>query len=486
MDPLSIALLGAAGFLGYKALTANRAAGAAQSEATRQSNASGVIGNTLGVQQTTIVDPNAQGRAIAQGTQAVVWQLGQSLKDVPVVGAVAPAVAAYMVGGAIAGGKITGDAWGSLAGGLMPVHGNIGNVGRLIGIDIDKMFGGTGTGGTGTVAQVGGFLTALSLLWNVQVFSYGGSAPFFGPVALMAYGIATIVSDIVALNYSQKGRIADFDKEAKRYFLATLSAATQKLLGATDSTGVKITAADLDRLENRRILIANALAVTIGYMRQQNRLLRNIWMRKPRGILFFQSDEMHEKWATDRGVFLTAGNLEGWEKDFVVRELDSEMYYKGPSAVITDAQRNRGLETGRFMSNSEAWAKYLITIPWGALIFDDEAHLKFGLKEGVFEADYIIAAPDVLNALFSDQTTINPVQTDDKGVPLKGYRPAGDTKFMGTWMSASVTKSRGTVACYSPRPIPSELQPWVAMARQGLPLGYQMLHNNNILLQDWV
>ncbi len=248
------------------------------------------------------------GKAVGAGGAALA-ALGGGGGTAGVGGAAAGAAGAVAYGAINAGlgFALTGDAWGA-AGALASLapaggwgtsigsigisSGNVGNVGRVLGREIDKLLGGTGNGATGVTYQVTGYLGGL------LVASWGIAAiPFVGQIFLIVVGIGSAISDANRLAYGQQGAIAD------------ASAAARELLKKTHASLVKSVQAafGVNQLtpEDEQRLLAHAMAFTVGYMTEDNAAKERAHNASPPGL--GQGAEYHQKWALDRGVFIAAG-----------------------------------------------------------------------------------------------------------------------------------------------------------------------------------
>lgn len=412
---------------------------ALKSKSTSAQQRAGQLPGASGPNVYEVGIPTAQGdmsaqnaERIARGLAPVLQSIGkQADQYIPGAGAATAAVTAF----AVVGGKMTGDAWGALAGGTLTTGGLLANSGRLLGAEVDKMFGGDGRTGTGVVAQIAGFATVLALLTNSVMVLSG-----IGPLVLIALSVASIVSDIVRLSYGQKGLMVDFQKEGLDYYNKSVEAAKTTLRGMPG-----ITIQDINASTTR--IQANALSLTYGYLAQKNTLLEGVWMKKPRGI--GQTDDSHRKWGVDRGVFLEPGNLGTVENLLAGNTIGGGVY----NSAINDVQKSYARAKGKFLANAVAW-QLAVNVPWGMFITNFKQHLDAQLKDGAFQADAILA-------------------------------PDGETKFMGTWLLPKKTQEEGQIRTAEPRPIPLELTTWVTLARAGNTMAMQQLTANGISQIDW-
>lgn len=333
--------------------------------------------------------------SVQSAVSNIINEIGKGLdRTIPGAGAVALALTTS----AAVGQKITGDVYGAAAGFLNAGAGNAGNIGRVIGQEIDRLFGGDGKSGAGITAQISGFLSGMVLV------SFGLQRLFtFTPVALFAFAVSVIISDITRLQYGSAGRMADTLKEMREYWKGAVTNANQQLrsLGYTET---QIFAVDAVQRVH-----ANAIAITIGYMRQKNYLLRLVWMTKPWGI--GQTYSSHEKFGIDRGIFLSNADMATVENLLISEKMGGGLY----DTVITSQQRDTVMKAGKFLGNAQAWMDCL-AMPYGTFVFTMYDHLKWCFDQGLFQADELVKFP------------------------------SGFTKFSGTWMNPDLSKSSGSLA----------------------------------------
>lgn len=118
---------------------------------------------------------------------------------------------AWAAANAAVGKALTGDNAGAVAGviggggtGFLG-SGQAGNVGRVIGMEIDQALGGIRGGATSVVAQAGGFATGMA----ISIFGTAAGASLFLFTSL-AYAFASAITDIQRLQYGQKGALAEY------------------------------------------------------------------------------------------------------------------------------------------------------------------------------------------------------------------------------------------------------------------------------------
>lgn len=242
--------------------------------------ASGAVGSTRTASQ-------VRGDEIAvagTGTVAAVATAAGASAPVAAVGA------AWVAANALVGGRITGDVGGTIAGGVLGAQGNAGNVGRVIGAQIDKALGGTGRDISGTVAQGAGFavLTIAAYFgWLVGIQ--------FAVLASLVYLTVVVIDDLVRLGKGQKGAHDDY----WRFWALCETKAFQQFqtLGTDPVTGTPFTSAEQ--------IARYSWAVADGYAREHNRQRFREWMHRPKGATLTWAE--HSKWGSDRAYFAGSG-----------------------------------------------------------------------------------------------------------------------------------------------------------------------------------
>lgn len=217
----------------------------------------------------------------------------------------------------LAAGKTGPLSAGTITGELGATYGTGINVGRAVGRELDQLAGGTGTSGTGVIAQAaGGGAGGAAVIFGVS------AALSFFVVGTLVYVIGSIVSDLNRLAYGQKGAAADYAKEWQR--IVTALTTTLQARGHTEAQAKRV-----------------AWAYGDGWMRRKNRLAFGQWMRRGRGLLSLgtTSDGYHAKFGQDRGYFVGEAANDG---SGLVREPDeyslSVDYYLGlelPAGELT-------------------------------------------------------------------------------------------------------------------------------------------------------
>lgn len=213
----------------------------------------------------------------------------------------AAGTAALVAGAGALGFVITGDAGGAagavglmglqVANGTGIVQAQAGNVGRVVGRELDKLFNGDlGNGGTSTLYQATGFFTG-------AVLSIGGLAalPAVGQLALLVVGIGEAVSEANRLAYGQAGAVRDATTEARGFYDATL-ASLRKSFEAS-YPGVPLSAPDEARLKT----IAAYMAIGWAFETQASR--QRIVSSSP-GPLFVAPGVDRNRWAWARGLLV--------------------------------------------------------------------------------------------------------------------------------------------------------------------------------------
>lgn len=299
MDPVTLLLLlGGGGFLAT-GLLKKRTADQAARRARQNAEAAGlaVQNSSLPVDNLVLnidkagpiaekVGGTVGGLLASKGGAALAAGVGGGLTGA----GLAAAGAAWVAGGAAAGKLITGDWGGAIAGGLSTTAGNVGNIGRVLGREIDKFLGGDGKGATGITLQVTGFVGGLA----VGIFGLM-ALPLFGQVIAIVAAIGAAISDNARLQYGQLGAVNDAKDAAKTYFDQMLP----KVEGFV-RTGFQIPPNVPLTPEDQMRCKIFALAYTIGFINEENQAKYRVHMAKTKGV--FVSD--HRQWAVDRGVFV--------------------------------------------------------------------------------------------------------------------------------------------------------------------------------------
>lgn len=212
------------------------------------------------------------------------------------------ATAALVAATAGLGVVITGDAAGAPGGvvllvaqaagnkGAGIIQAQAGNVGRVVGRELDSLFNGPlGNAGTSTLYQAAGFLTG-------AVLSMGGIAalPVVGQLALLVVGIGQAISEQNQLAYGQAGATRDTIAEARGFYDRTLSALRAAYLAKYFGT---LQGDD----DNRMKTIAANLAIGWAHEVQDS---RGRVLNSAPGPLFIAPGPARNQWAWDRGLLV--------------------------------------------------------------------------------------------------------------------------------------------------------------------------------------
>ncbi len=297
-------------------------------------------------------------------------------------GAAAAGAAALSAGGAALGYAITGTVPGAIGGGLFPVQGNIVNAATQAGKEFDKMFGGSGTGGTGIVAQAGAGTAAAF----AQVFGAAAAASAIASF-LPVYLVWSIVEDLNRLAYGQAGAIRDFDKEWNVRF----EVARSNFQGAFGTLPIR----EIERM---------ATEFVDGYMLQSNRLQRLQWMKKPRGAGV--TEAYHEKFGFERGYFVLSPVRRARKPEFLARLAAVDLVDVpgvtipvpfGTPITMPAQKEDRFARTfeaiGRMFANSVAYAAHMRE-PRG-FGQSETSHAAYGRDQGKFEGSLIAPNADL-------------------------------------------------------------------------------------------
>lgn len=248
--------------------------------------------------QTPTTRPKAKAQAVdldavAKFFEALGPEGGAAAAGAAGTAAVVAATAAlgYVITGDAAGG---GGAVALLAyqaasgGGTGVVQAQAGNIGRVAGREIDKLFNGEiGNAGTSALYQASGFFTG-------AILSLGGIAalPVVGQLALLVVGIGTAISEQNRLAYGQAGATRDATAEATGFYNSTIA----NLRAAANATfGV----GQVD--DNRLKTIAANMAIGWAHEVQDG---RGRVLNSSPGPLFVSPGAARNQWAWDRGLLV--------------------------------------------------------------------------------------------------------------------------------------------------------------------------------------
>lgn len=323
----------------------------------------------------------------SKALERVVFAVNGALPGIAATGAIigglgGPAglgLSTGLAASAALGGLITQDAWGSVGAtlnmALNPMGGIIGaqtgNVGRLLGKEIDKILGGDGKTGTGLVYQATGFIGGVV----IGVFGFA-ALPLVGGVFLLIVAIGSLFSDTSRLAYGQNGITGDSLKDARAlrnmsipYMLKSI--ADEHFAGDVS----KIHPLDIERTQE----IAGRLAC--GWISEMNRSREALHMSRPWGI--GQTWESTNKWGRDRGVFCDASHL---------KDVCTLLMKDGPEKYLSSSEQQLYYSQGRFTANV---TNYLLAREevkgFGMSPF---SHLEYWRSHGAFTCEEIWADGD--------------------------------------------------------------------------------------------
>lgn len=308
-------------------------------------------------------------------------------------GTSAAAVGSVAAAGAAAAGLgylVTGDVGGAIGGvyGLAAqvnggpgiIGAQAGNVGRVVGREIDRLLGGDGNSGTGIVYQSAGFVGGMAIsCWGLA------AVPGVGQLFLLIVGIGSAISDSNRLAYGQAGARADALKTLQASFETMLNRmefeCRRALVGDTGPTPTNLQqlaekAALLPKLsdDEKATVRAYAAATALGMALEENETKRRVHNLSAWGI-GVTSAAYHEKYAADRGVFV----VDTSELEEFGRRLG------GPSAIYAAkiSAREPALRAkGAWLVNVRNWFR-VMNEPWG-LGVNAGGHAKYWAQRGAF------------------------------------------------------------------------------------------------------
>lgn len=272
------------------------------------------------------------------------------------------------------GTLITGDAWGGTAAviqlGMNPMGGIVlaqtGNIGRVLGREIDRALGGDGKTGTGIVYQSAGFFAgAIVGIAGLSIL------PVVGAMFALIVAVGSLISDGARLAYGQAGITADSLADARLFrnmIIPHLLRTTADMFFNGDIS--KIGTEDLARIR----VIAGHMAY--GWIQDMNRSRESIWRSRPHG--FGQSNESHWQYGFDRGYF--AGPVQ-------MNDVKTLLLADGPT--LNDVQADKFEAVGRFTAN---FSNYMTARkePIG-LGLDFRGHLQYWKDAGAFVCEEVYA-----------------------------------------------------------------------------------------------
>ena len=263
------------------------------------------------------------------------------------------------IGGAGGGlyGLLAGVATPGSSAGVIPAQ--AGNVGRVLGREIDRLLGGDGTHGTGAVYQAEGYAAGLAVgLYGLQVI------PFIGQLVGLTIIIASIVSDTIRLDDTRSGRTVQKNKEeARAVFDKAFAAAQTAALNAGFS---------LDD-SARQVIKANCVEFTIGFWKERNDRRREVWLKKPRGF----------------GLDLIAHDAYGKARGYWVDEIkvvDVIETWSGLASLLACRSTSQSLQQRQKGEKFAIAAVYLEAMesPKDPFVFSDKVHADKWHAAGAF------------------------------------------------------------------------------------------------------
>lgn len=272
--------------------------------------------------------------------------------------------AALSTASAVVGGLMTQDKAGTVVGAFAG-GGTAFNVGRVLGRELDKLFGGSGdnVGGTSIVSQIA---------WGVVLAVGACLGTAFGwalfPIALLVEGIGAAVSDSNRLARGQNGAFSDLLEVVNPFYQRMYDGMLARALEKYQRDMVET---DLQRIR------ALAGFVTLGYALQLNAIHKRMWMKRPRGIGV--SDEYHLKFGMDRDYWVEKQKwITDWVYYLVSDRKNSESGEMNVNTVRKEspAETSFLLQTGFWQANAEQYISHMAD-GWG-FGQSAESHAKYG------------------------------------------------------------------------------------------------------------
>lgn len=269
----------------------------------------------------------------------------------------AAASAATLAAGGALGYGITGDALGvvggvlgtgqqmlTVGGGFTFLSGQAGNVGRVLGRELDRVLNGTGLPGvTGSrvALEAAGFAAGLA-----TVATSATMIPFIGQVFLLVVVIASAAQDAARLQYGPQGLLQDATAEGLAVFTTGRELVTRRVLEALSLEA--LTPADALRVA------AIAAAQAQGFSREMNAQRRRSWERRPWGV--GQTAASHLEWGRLRGLFLDDARLDEVHRRIALQVPASSLFDVLTAAEIEE-HRERGRQAANFKNYLAAMAE---------------------------------------------------------------------------------------------------------------------------------
>lgn len=268
----------------------------------------------------------------------------------------AAAVTATLAAGGAIGYGITGDALGvvggvlgtgqqmlAVGGGFTFLSGQAGNVGRVVGREIDRVLNGSGLPGvTGSrvALEAAGFAAGLA-----TVATSATMIPFVGQVFILVVAIASAAQDAARLQYGSAGLLQDATAEGLAVFRTGRDLIARRVVEALSLEA--LSPADALRVS------AIAAAQAQGFAAEMNDQRRRSWERRPWGV--GQTAESHLRWGVLRGLF-----LEQPLADEVHRRIAGQVVDGGRPVSLFDVLSSAEIEEHRARGRQSAnWKNYL-------------------------------------------------------------------------------------------------------------------------------
>lgn len=300
------------------------------------------------------------------------------------------AIAAVASGASAAAGLLmTQDKWGAAVGAIAGI-GTVFNAGRVLGREIDKIFGGTGDneGVTSIVSQVVfGVMLAVGYVFGAV------ASVILIPLALATLGIASWISDENRKARGQAGAWDDLRNRFDEVFNAAFNQGQKAVMEYRVSEKLEEALRSDEVIEIK----ANAALFALGYALKLNGLHKTQWVVRPHGLGV--DDAGHEKWGRDRDYWVEDESLIYRHAYSLVGVVDAvpafgENVIGGIKARSPDATRRCFLQ-GQLMANLDCYLTWMQS-GWG-VGQSGESHARFGYEQvRAFDADEITAGGNIL------------------------------------------------------------------------------------------
>lgn len=398
----------------------------------------------------------------------------------------AAAVAATVGAGAAIGAGITGDALGAVGGavgtvqqmfavggGFTFITGQAGNIGRVLGREIDRVLNGSGVpgaSGSRVAIEAAGFVAGLATVSTAATM-----IPFIGQVFVLVVAIASAAQDAARVAYGQQGLVTDATAEALGVFNSTLQVTRARVFEVLQLAPNAVLA-PADELRIKAIAIAQA----IGFAESANEQRERAWLLRPRGI--GQTEASHRAWGEARGLYLVPTNLEA-----VRRAVRNAMGAVDPRDQMTaqewDEHRARGAKANNWKNYlaamGEPFEPFASAADHAALwarrgAFLGAVNLQGELVEGLVRIDWRRSQVERRVVIVEEAAATGTLPTPLPGAPatpgnlgVSNLKPPGN---FGTG-TTSPPKPPGNFALPAPAPPPAQqfvLSPVVVSAIAGV------------------